>query len=83
MNILKEIFAALVFRFNATTVEQALTALNKYIDKLQAIANANLRIASEAALAAKEAHATQLLAQAESDRAKKAADKIKDLISGA
>lgn len=82
----KELKDRIIARFFSTvtssTVEQALSAFNKYVDNLQAIADANLRKVGEHALAAKEAQAAEKLAQAEADRAKLVAGKIKDLIGG-
>lgn len=83
----KELKERIIARFfssvTSTTVEQVLSAFNKYVDNLQAVADANLRKVGEHALAAKEAQAAEKLAQAEADRAKLVAGKIKDLIGGA
>lgn len=81
--LVERFIARFVSKVSAKTVEDALAAFNLYVDNLQAIADANLRKVGEHALAAKEAQAAEKLAQAEADRAKLVAGKIKDLIGGA
>jgi hypothetical protein len=79
----KNLFALLLARLNTKTVDTALASFNKLVDDLQLIADKNLRSAAEHALAAKESMAAQALAEAEADRAKLVASKVKALTQGA